>query len=51
LLKLLKEKQKSLKGETNHLIRKRKIQDYLLQKGYEFGLIQQLLRNPNSLED
>jgi regulatory protein len=51
LLKLFAEKQKSLKGETNHLIRKRKLQDYLLQKGYEFSLVQDLLRNTSRLED
>jgi regulatory protein len=39
------EKLKTLRSETNHFIRKRKLQDYLLQKGYEPELIQPLLRN------
>jgi regulatory protein len=45
LEKLAAEKLKTLRSETNHFIRKRKLQDYLLQKGYEPELIQPLLRN------
>ncbi len=44
LQKLFAAKLKTLKSETNHFIRKRKLQDYLLQKGYERNLIQQLLQ-------
>lgn len=43
--KLFADKLKSLKSETNRFIRKRKIQDYLLQKGYETTLIQTLLNS------
>ncbi|HEX4956793.1 MAG TPA: regulatory protein RecX [Lacibacter sp.] len=45
LTKLAQEKLKSLRSETNHFIKKRKLQDYLLQKGYEPALIQPLLTN------
>jgi regulatory protein len=38
-LKLAAEKWKSLKSEKNIFIRKRKTQDYLLQKGFEHELI------------
>ena len=44
LHKLFTAKLKTLKSETNQFIRKRKLQDYLLQKGYERNLIQQLLQ-------
>ncbi len=44
LQKLFAAKLKTLKLETNHFTRKRKIQDYLLQKGYEHSLIHQLLQ-------
>lgn len=37
--KLANQKFKALKSEKNHLIRKRKMQDYLLQKGYERPLV------------
>lgn len=47
LQKLFEVKRKTLKSETNHFIRKRKLQDYLLQKGYELNLIQQLLQKDN----
>ena len=43
LNKLLDEKSSILKTEKNMLIKKRKISDYLLQKGYERDLIMQLL--------
>ncbi len=49
--KLFAAKLTTLKSETNHFTRKRKLQDYLLQKGYEFALVQQLVRNQYPLED
>lgn len=45
LRKLYDDKLKTLRSETNHFIRKRKLQDYLLQKGYESEFIQSLLKN------
>ena len=45
LQKLATEKLKSLRSKTNQFIRKRKLQDYLLQKGYESDLIHALLKN------
>ena len=44
LQQLFEEKKASLKSEKNHFIRKKKIRDHLLQKGYEAGLIQELLK-------
>jgi regulatory protein len=41
---LFTEKKASLKSEKNHFIRKKKIRDHLLQKGYEAGLIQDLMK-------
>ena len=43
--KLFDLKSKELKHEKNHFIKKKKIQDYLLQKGYESELIRNLLSN------
>jgi regulatory protein len=43
LAKLLSEKQKTMRKETNIFLRKRKLTDYLLQKGYESELIRELL--------
>jgi regulatory protein len=43
LKQLFEEKKAFLKSEKNHFIRKKKIRDHLLQKGYEAGLIQDLL--------
>jgi regulatory protein len=43
LKQLFEDKQRMLKSEKNHFIRKKKIRDHLLQKGYEAGLIQALL--------
>lgn len=37
--KLANQKFKTLKSEKNHLIRKKKMQDFLLQKGYERALV------------
>lgn len=42
LKKLYEQKLKTLKGEKNIFIKKRKLQDYLLQKGYEYDLIKDL---------
>ncbi len=42
--KLYDQKLKQLKGETNIFIRKKKLTDFLLQKGYELNLITELLR-------
>ncbi len=39
LQKLAAVKWKQLKGEKNIFIKKRKLQDYLLQKGYEYELV------------
>jgi len=39
LQKLAEQKLKTLKGEKNIFIKKRKLQDYLLQKGYEGELV------------
>jgi regulatory protein len=39
LKKLGEEKWKSLKGEKNIFIKKKKTQDYLVQKGYEYELV------------
>ena len=43
LQKLYSAKEKTLKSEKNIFIKKRKIQQYLLQKGYESALINELL--------
>jgi regulatory protein len=42
--KLYDQKLKQLKDETNVFIRKRKLTDYLIQKGYEQNIISELLR-------
>lgn len=43
LQQLFELKSRELKGEKNQFIRKRKLQDYLLQKGYETEYIRELL--------
>ena len=43
LHKLYDKKLKTLKGEKNIFIKKRKLQDYLLQKGYEYEFVKELL--------
>jgi regulatory protein len=43
--KLFEEKQKALKGEKNIFIKKRKIQDYLLQKGFETDRIREVIND------
>jgi regulatory protein len=45
LKKSMDKKLATLKGEKNILIKKRKIQDYLLQKGYERELIMGLIND------
>ena len=42
LQKLLNQKLKTLKAEKNIFIKKRRLQDHLMQKGFEPGLIQKL---------
>ncbi len=42
LQQLFNAKLKTLKGEKNSFIKKRKLQDYLMQKGFESNLISQL---------
>lgn len=44
LFKLYEQKQQQLSSEKNIFIKKRKLQDYLLQKGYELQLINELIR-------
>lgn len=43
LAKLFEQKLKTLKSEKNIFIKKRKLQDYLMQKGFETGLIRKLI--------
>ena len=43
--KLNEQKLKTLKNEKNIFIKKRKLQDFLLQKGYESDLIREALSN------
>lgn len=43
LEKLFDEKLKTLRSEKNIFIKKRKLQDYLLQKGFETELVRELL--------
>jgi regulatory protein len=45
LLKLAEEKWQSLKSEKNIFIKKRKTQDYLLQKGFEHEMINGFFKN------
>lgn len=42
--KLAEVKWESLKGEKNIFIKKRKMQDYLMQKGFEYELINEFFR-------
>lgn len=44
LQKLFNTKEKTLKSEKNMFIKKKKIQQYLLQKGYEASLISDMLK-------
>ncbi len=43
LTKLFEQKLKTLKGEKNVFIKKRKLQDHLMQKGYETDFIRTLI--------
>lgn len=43
LQKIFDQKLKTLKGEKNIFIKKRKQQDHLLQKGFETGLVRELI--------
>lgn len=43
LAKLFEQKLKTLKSEKNIFIKKRKLQDHLMQKGYEADLIRELI--------
>ncbi len=45
LQKLFEEKLKTLKSEKNIFIKKRKLQDFLLQKGFEVDLVRGLIIN------
>ncbi|MBS1597142.1 MAG: RecX family transcriptional regulator [Bacteroidetes bacterium] len=45
--KLASKKMTELKSEKNIFIKKRKLQDYLLNKGYEVTLVNQFIHNPN----
>ena len=45
LQKLAAQKLKTLKSETNIFSRKKKLQDYLLQKGYEGELVGEAVKN------
>lgn len=45
LQKLAEQKLKTLKGEKNIFIKKRKLQDYLLQKGYEGEVVGEMLKS------
>lgn len=45
--KLATQKLKTLQSEKNHFSRKRKLQDFLLQKGYERNLISPLIQQLN----
>ncbi len=43
--KITEQKLKTIRSEKNIFVKKRKLQDYLLQKGYESGLISEMLKN------
>jgi regulatory protein len=43
--KLLEQKMKTLKSEKNIFVKKRKLQDFLLQKGFENDLIRGVVKN------
>ena len=44
------EKWQTLKAEKNIFIKKRKIMDYLLQKGYEAGIVNNLVNSSDNLK-
>lgn len=43
--KLVEQKLKTLKSEKNIFVKKRKLQDYLLQKGYESYMVNEMVKN------
>ena len=43
--KLVEQKLKMIKSERNIFVKKRKLQDYLLQKGYESNMINEMLKS------
>jgi regulatory protein len=45
LQKLVEQKLKTLKGEKNIFIKKRKLQDFLLQRGFETDLIRAIVKS------
>lgn len=49
--KLATQKWLLLKGEMNIFIKKRKLQDYLLQKGFELALVKQAIEKVNRASD
>ncbi|HTQ63626.1 MAG TPA: regulatory protein RecX [Puia sp.] len=49
--KLAFEKWKTLKGGKNIFIKKRKMMDYLIQKGYQSDMVNTLLNSPNQLKE
>ncbi len=44
LAKLVSDKLKTLKGEKNIFVKKSKLQNYLVGKGYEFGVVGKVVR-------
>ena len=44
LQKLAEQKLKTLKSETNNFSKKKKLQDYLLQKGYEEEIVREVVK-------
>ena len=45
MMRTLMEKKSSTVKDKNHFIRKRKILDYMMSKGYEYELVMELLAN------
>jgi regulatory protein len=43
--KLVEQKMKTLKSEKNIFVKKRKLQDFLLQKGFENNFIREAVNN------
>ena len=43
--KLSEQKLKTLKSERNIFVKKRKLQDFLLQRGFESDLIREVIKN------
>jgi regulatory protein len=48
--KLAEQKLKALKTEKNIFIKKRKLQDFLMQKGYESEMVRQALKDLDSMK-